>query len=123
MSYYDMSIHHNPSGAAWAKFFMEMKNKVNFEIDEDLMLGWFCNAMEAMSNYKQKEIDSLKTQLAEAEKVIEFYGDLDNWKRRKQSSSFSTISIVDMEDTSYGVPSEYGGKRARGYLEKYKETK
>jgi hypothetical protein len=101
MSDYDMSIHHNPSGAAWAKFFMEMKNKVNFEIDEDLMLGWFCNAMEARSNYEQKEIDSLKTQLAEAEKALTEIRNLD-WG-------------TDHCDAKNMV--------ANKYLKKYKETK
>jgi len=48
---YDMSIHTNPSGQAWAKFFMETMAKNNWtldQIDEDLMTGWFANAMMAM---------------------------------------------------------------------------
>lgn len=51
---YDMSIHTNPSGQAWAKFFMETKNASNWtidQIDEDLMIGWFANAMMAMHDH------------------------------------------------------------------------
>jgi hypothetical protein len=52
---YDRSIHSNPDPAAWAAFFVRtfpgLKDK------EDLMLGWFANAMIAMH-------DHLKPQLA-----------------------------------------------------------
>ena len=51
MSDYDRSIHTNPDASAWAKFFMETKAKNNWtidQIDEELMLGWFSNAMMAM---------------------------------------------------------------------------
>ena len=49
MSDYDKSIHHNPDAKAWAKFFMEsICGKV---IDEELMLGWFANAMMAMHDH------------------------------------------------------------------------
>ena len=51
---YDMSIHTNPSGQAWAKFFMETKAKSNWAIDqinEELMIGWFANAMMAMHDH------------------------------------------------------------------------
>ena len=54
MSDYDMSIHDNSDAAAWAKFFMETKTKNNWsldDIDEDLMLGWFANAMMAMHDH------------------------------------------------------------------------
>ena len=30
----------------WAKEFIRMKNLHNFDIDEDLMIGWFANAIE-----------------------------------------------------------------------------
>lgn len=49
---YDMSIHHNPSASAWAKFFMEIWEKLGKpELTEDYMLGWFANAMMAMHDY------------------------------------------------------------------------
>lgn len=52
MSDYDMSIHHNPDAAAWAKFFMEtIEDNPNINIDEALMVGWFANAMMAMYDY------------------------------------------------------------------------
>ena len=49
MSDYDKSIHHNPDAKAWAKFFME--NICGKVIDEELMLGWFANAMMAMHDH------------------------------------------------------------------------
>jgi len=54
MSDYDLSIHQNPDAKAWAKFFMETKQRNNWtldDIDEELMIGWFANAMMAMHDY------------------------------------------------------------------------
>ena len=51
MSDYDMKIHSNPDAQAWAKFFIQTKEKASWrigDIDESLMLGWFANAMMAM---------------------------------------------------------------------------
>ena len=47
---YDMKIHSNPDAQAWAKFFIQTKEKASWQIediDESLMLGWFANAMMA----------------------------------------------------------------------------
>ena len=51
MSDYDMSIHHNPDGMAWAKFFVETTKDMELEAfrDESYMVTWFSNAMMAMS--------------------------------------------------------------------------
>lgn len=57
MSEYDLSIHRNPSAAAWAKFYAETRER--FEADnpgqrfdnEDNMVGWFSNAMMAMHDH------------------------------------------------------------------------
>jgi len=46
---YDMSIHSNPSASAWTKFFREHNPECN--IDDDVMFGWFANAMMAMHDY------------------------------------------------------------------------
>ena len=52
MSDYDLSIHQNPDAAAWAKFFIETVNKhPNYVIDEEIMIGWFSNAMMAMHDH------------------------------------------------------------------------
>jgi hypothetical protein len=51
MNDYDMKIHSNPDAQAWAKFFIQTKEKASWQIediDESLMLGWFANAMMAM---------------------------------------------------------------------------
>ena len=58
MSDYDMSIHSNPDAEAWAKFFVETKVRGNWsidDIDEDLMLSWFANAMMAMHDHLKRE--------------------------------------------------------------------
>jgi len=51
---YDHNIHSNPDAVAWAKFFIETKKELNWsakDIDEDLMRGWFANAMMAMHDH------------------------------------------------------------------------
>lgn len=54
MSDYDMSIHNNPDAAAWARFYVECRDKYEgpgrFD-DEDNMRGWFANAMMAMHDH------------------------------------------------------------------------
>ncbi len=57
---YDKSIHTNPSGDAWAKFYKH----VHPEADTDDMRGWFCNAMMAMHDYLYTtKISSLESDL------------------------------------------------------------
>lgn len=54
---YDMSIHTNPDATAWAKFYVQTREK--FEADgregrfdsEENMVGWFANAMMAMHDH------------------------------------------------------------------------
>ena len=52
MSDYDMSIHTNPDAAAWTKFFRETYPDCN--VSDDVMHGWFANAMMAMYDNKEK---------------------------------------------------------------------
>jgi hypothetical protein len=47
---YDMSIHTNPDARAWAKFYKETFP----DADEELMIGWFANAMMAMYDWVNK---------------------------------------------------------------------
>ena len=55
---YDRCIHHNPSAGAWAEFFMEtLKENPDLEIDEDLMLSWFANAMMAMHDHIYSKLE------------------------------------------------------------------
>lgn len=62
-----------------------------------------------------KEIDSLKKQLDEAVKVIEFYGDEDNWDTEDPNAYWcNTIWNDGGMDT---------GHIAREFLQKMKETK
>ena len=46
---YDMSIHSNSSPLAWATFFREHNPECN--LDDNVMLGWFANAMMAMHDH------------------------------------------------------------------------
>lgn len=49
MSNYDMSIHTNPDAMAWTKFFRECNP--GCDVPDDLMFGWFANAMMAMHDH------------------------------------------------------------------------
>jgi hypothetical protein len=49
MADYDLSIHMNPDAMAWSKFFRECNPDCN--VPDDLMLGWFANAMMAMHDH------------------------------------------------------------------------
>jgi hypothetical protein len=46
---YDMRIHGNSSALAWTKFFREHNPECN--LDDNVMLGWFANAMMAMHDH------------------------------------------------------------------------
>lgn len=57
MTDYDMSIHSNPDAQAWAKFYVKTRERYEREHpgqrydDEEMMLGWFANAMMAMNDH------------------------------------------------------------------------
>ena len=57
MTDYDMTIHTNPDATAWAKFYVETREKFEAEgregrfDSEENMIGWFANAMMAMHDY------------------------------------------------------------------------
>lgn len=48
---YDMSIHTNPDAMAWVKFFRGLNPDCN--VSDDVMHGWFANAMMAMHDHLQ----------------------------------------------------------------------
>jgi hypothetical protein len=57
VSDYDMSIHTNPDAAAWAKFFIETWERLGKpQYEEDVMIGWFANAMMAMHDYLRPDL-------------------------------------------------------------------
>lgn len=49
MTDYDHSIHTNPKADAWVKFFRECNPDCN--VPDDIMIGWFANAMMAMHDF------------------------------------------------------------------------
>ena len=55
----------------------------------------------------------LKQRLQEAEKVIEFYANKNSWDEEDWCNFSSGICDTDVSD-------RFGGKRAREYMEKYK---
>ena len=49
-----LNLHSNPDAQVWAKYFMETKEKNNWsikDIDEELMIAWFANAMMAIGDH------------------------------------------------------------------------
>lgn len=62
VSDYDMSIHTNPDARAWAKFYVETRERVERENpgkrfdDEENMIGWFANAMMAMHDHMRPDL-------------------------------------------------------------------
>ena len=49
MTVYDMNIHTNPDAREWVKFFRETNPDCN--VSDDIMIGWFANAMMAMHDH------------------------------------------------------------------------
>lgn len=57
---YDMGIHSNSSALAWTKFFREHNPECN--LDDNVMLGWFANAMMAMHYHIYHSIQPEQTE-------------------------------------------------------------
>ena len=82
MNDYDFSIHQNPDAKVWAGFFMQTMKEKSWsldDIDEEIMFGWFANAMMAMHdhvyNHKLAEHDAdlignLKEQICELKEEV-----------------------------------------------------
>lgn len=62
MTDYDMNIHRNPDAVAWAKFFVETTKDMDRDTfrNEEYMTTWFANAMMAMYDHIQYEMDKDK---------------------------------------------------------------
>lgn len=62
MSDYDMSIHTNPDARAWAKFYVETRERFERDHpgarydDESMMVTWFANAMMAMHDHMRPDL-------------------------------------------------------------------
>lgn len=76
---------------------------------------------EAFSNI-EKEIDSLKKQLDDAVRVIEFYSNEHNWSRAfgKSGESITSINISDQDFIGINGDCRQGGKKAREFLKRMK---
>lgn len=78
------------------------------------------------------ELEKTKAQLAEANEVVEFYGDEKNWMTTRKDELHEARMTISQDPESFGQYSEpglastlllIGGKRARQYLEKWKVGK
>lgn len=49
MTNYNLNIHNNPDAMEWTKFFRQNNPECN--VSDDVMLGWFSNAMMAMHDF------------------------------------------------------------------------
>lgn len=74
-------------------------------------------------------IKDLEAQLAEANEVVEFYGDEKNWMTTRKDELHEARMTIIQDPESFGQYDEswnvstlllIGGKRARQYLEKWK---
>jgi hypothetical protein len=108
--------------------------------------GLIKNAAKAAWNHQQKKIDALEAdldlkkvndefeavieitkfnlkltkQLKEANEVIEFYGDGNNWQLIEIGDNVAALLAQDCSETKKGFTDKHGGKRAREYKAKYK---
>ena len=94
MSNYDKNVHQNPDAKAWAEFFLQTLKDRNWSIDnidEDLMTGWFANAMMAMHDYIY------------AKKLVEHDAQvIENWLKQIPNSNRSVcLSVVRQSAQSY----------------------
>lgn len=125
---YDMAIHSSTSALEWAELFIKTKNETSFEIDKDLMLGWFANAMMAMhDSIFNNEIKKLQAENKILRDAVGFYASTDNWTQTELGGNDTTYiyATIDAEkDLSFSgerVRFLTGGKTARSALEKTKQ--
>ena len=88
------NLHSNPDAQVWAKYFMETKEKNNWsikDIDEELMIAWFANAMMAIGDH----IYQTKTVTEKGGKAI----DLDKLKEEYEKC-FMVLDKTEMKGTA-----------------------
>ena len=81
--------------------------------------------VEFAKQYHAEDIQQLQARLKEAESVIDFYGEFSNWTIDYHSFEDESGDVADGEfaqtiRTDCDI-SNYGGKRAREYKQKYKD--
>lgn len=118
-------------GSVWAKEFMKMNFKPE-NIDEGLMLAWFCNAImcgyDHSERKNQQELTKLRAFAKDAAKVIEFYsGEGNNGcnYRIERPYVYCTLPEDDCDTKNEHHRKDYtiiaGGKRAREFQTKHAE--
>ena len=98
---YDMSIHSNSSALAWTKFFREHNPECN--LDDNVMLGWFANAMMAMHDHIYQSTQPEQTEqitfkddadkIAHLENSVELLAGLLDVKKREPLSDGATADM------------------------------
>ena len=94
---YDMRIHSNSSALAWTKFFREHNPECN--LDDNVMLGWFANAMMAMHDHIYQSTQPEQTEqitfkddadkIAHLENSVELLAGLLDAKKREPLSNIN----------------------------------
>lgn len=89
---YDMSIHSNSSALAWTTFFREHNPECN--LDDNVMLGWFANAMMAMHDHIYQSTQPEQTEQEIETLVRDFFENyLDTWEESDSGREFHPITI------------------------------
>jgi hypothetical protein len=73
-------------------------------------------------NILQEQLNQEKQRREDAEKCLEFYADNDTWSDNCYSTELGYVLSLDDEFSLNNYESS-GGKRARAYFAKYKESK
>lgn len=95
MSDYDMSIHSNPDARAWAKFFCQTVKSA--PVDEELMIGWFANAMMAMHDHIHQQRKPLTRDQRAAVAAA--------WRDGNGTAS----EIIDLVEAAHGIKEKNNG--------------
>ena len=100
---YDMRIHSNPSPLAWTKFFREHNSECN--LDDNVMLGWFANAMMAMHDHIYQSTQPEQTEqitfkddadkIAHLENSVELLAGLLDVKKREPLRPLQLLKLMN----------------------------
>jgi hypothetical protein len=119
---YDMRIHGNSSALAWTKFFREHNPECN--LDDNVMLGWFANAMMAMHDHiyqtTQPEQDNIQYLLDQVARLTAENAMLkEKWLAQPEQEPVAWI----IETEIYGKLSEWVCTDKKHYMEAHDGTK
>ena len=116
---YDMRIHSNSSALAWTKFFREHNPECN--LGDNVMLGWFANAMMAMHAHIYQSTQPEQTEqitfkddadkITHLENSVELLAGLLDAKKREPLSGDKLDVLAEANITDEGIAGYYLGFR------------